>query len=158
MKKQNRAVPVSHHLDFSFNKGNLVVDGEKYQPMVDLPTLKEVMLAKPKVQEEFQASKAHPGPIKSKSSSSFRAYVAEVESFEDIKRVYCKIRDDHLGASHIPCGYRLFGKDFPFKQDFSDDGEYGAGHVILEQLQNQGIFNTAVYVVRYYDGAHIGPT
>ena len=42
-------------------------------------------------------------------------------------------------------------------EHFDDDGEFGAGHRLLELLQKQNIVNTMVCVTRWYGGKHLGP-
>ena len=149
-------MPISHQRDVTMQRGDLMIDGQKYMQMVDPPSAKQVMLSSKEQKDEFRRVKVHIGPEKTHGTSKFYAYIAEVNNFNEIKEAYMKIKDANLGASHIPCRYQVFGADFPTKQDFADDFEHGAGRTILDQLQLAGVFNVAVFIVRYYDGTHIG--
>ena len=42
-------------------------------------------------------------------------------------------------------------------QDAVDDGEHGAGRNLLNYLKKNNLYNTAIFVVRYFGGAKIGP-
>ena len=43
------------------------------------------------------------------------------------------------------------------KEHFKDDGEYGAGRLILQYLKDNDICNKLVCVSRWYGGTHLGP-
>ena len=85
------------------------------------------------------------------------AYLAEVKNFSEVQEGYEKVKEANLAAAHIPCRYRLFHPNFSTKQDYADDGDHNIGREILQTFKHEGVFNVAVYIVRYYDGEHIGP-
>ena len=97
------------------------------------------------------------GEKREHKSSKFQVYAASVNSFAEVKKAYSKIKEANLAASHVPCGYRIFGSAMPFKQDFADDFDIGLGRTILNVLKQRGVYNIAVFVVRHFDGEHIGP-
>ena len=156
IKRENRAMPVSHQKDLTFNKCNLVIDRERYFKMIDPLTAKQVLLAPTEMHNQLRESTVHKGPTKQQGSSLFKSYMAEVHCFNDVKRAYLKVKEANMGATSIPCGYRMHGKDFPFKQDYSDDAEHGIGRAILEQLQSAGVYGVTVFIARHFDGEHIG--
>ena len=149
-------MPISHQMDIEFKQGEMVINGDKYDKMVTPPSAKQVLLATSEEKEQFRQYRVHQGGVKEYGTSKFQSYIVEADNFGEVQEAYMKIKEANLGASHIVCGYRIYGRDFPFKQDYSDDGEHGAGAVILDELQAHGVFNVAVFVVRYYDGTHIG--
>ena len=155
IKKENRAMPISHQFDINVKGNEMTLDGDKYVKMVDPPTAKQLLLAPTSIQDEFRATNMHQGSEKQHGTSKFKVYVAEVHSFNDIKQAYVKVKEANFGASHIPCGYHLFRKDFPFKQDYADDTETGAGQTILDELKSYGVFNVSLFIARFYDGQYI---
>ena len=66
------------------------------------------------------------------------------------------IKEQHLSATHIMCGYRLFESDMISLQNYSDDGEHGGSRRILDVLKQSGVFNVAIFVVRYYGSKNVG--
>ncbi|MFT5868373.1 MAG: putative IMPACT (imprinted ancient) family translation regulator [Paracoccaceae bacterium] len=72
---------------------------------------------------------------------------AEVEAFlKDLKRV-----KKYAKATHNTWGVLL--DDGPLK---SDDGESGAGMIIIRMLERAELRNQLVVVTRWYGGKHLG--
>ncbi|MCU0900565.1 MAG: YigZ family protein [Cypionkella sp.] len=73
---------------------------------------------------------------------------AGVEAFlRDLKR-----EKKYAKATHNTWAVRLSG-DGPVK---NDDGESGAGAVILRMLEREGLDDCIVVVTRWYGGVHLG--
>ena len=79
-----------------------------------------------------------------------------VKSIKEVNLAYGKIRAIHTDARHVICACRLPDRLFHTHQDFCDDDEHNAGQFLLQLLESSEIMNRVVFVVRYYDGAHIG--
>ncbi|MGB8621826.1 MAG: YigZ family protein [Paracoccaceae bacterium] len=72
---------------------------------------------------------------------------AEVEAFlKDLKR-----NKKYAKATHNTWAVLL--EDGPLK---SDDGESGAGMIIVRMLERKGLENHVVVVTRWYGGKHLG--
>ena len=158
IKKENHLMPVSHALDVESKGDRLYVDNKLYVPEIKPPSAKQVLLVKDGEKSEYRAITVYAGPAKEVQGSQFQAFAAKVKSLEEVRLAYKKVKEGNLAASHIPCGFRLFGSSFHTKQDFADDCDAGLGKTILDALKAQGAFNIAVYIVRHFDGEHIGPT
>ena len=107
--------------------------------------------------DSFRTSDVIPGPVKEFSMSKFQAFGVRVSEFSDIRKAYQKIKEANYSAAHIVCGYHLYGPQMHIKQDYSDDMDHGMGKRVLNILKKKGVFNIAVFIVRHYDGQHIGP-
>ena len=156
LKSENRQLALVHQAKMEIKKGELYIENEAYKPEVEPPRCKDILLATQKHKDKFRGSNVLEGPTKTKGGSCFKAYAIHTRDFEEVKKAYLKIKDANLGVAHIMCGYRLFGPIIHNLQDYSDDGDYGLGTAILAELKTQGVFNIAVFVVRNYDGIHIG--
>ena len=81
-----------------------------------------------------------------------------VHSRDDIKAFLKRLKANkkYAKATHNSWAARLSrdGQTWETKQD---DGEAGAGGVILRILQKQGYTNTVVVVTRWFGGKHLGP-
>lgn len=88
--------------------------------------------------------------------SRFIAYAAHVEGEEEAKAFLARVRAEHPLATHVCYGYIADG--LGNEQRFSDAGEPQgtAGMPILGVLKAQGLFQTAVVVVRYFGGIKLG--
>ena len=89
--------------------------------------------------------------------SMFVGYVHCINTIEDVKKEYLKVRHLHGTAHHIVCAYR-FGAYKPIlEQDAMDDREHRAGCNILQYMKEKSITGLAIYVFRYFGGTHLGP-
>ena len=156
IKQENRRLPISHAAELEVKKGEIYIDGTKYIKQVDPPAARRVLLAAEQEKQQYRGVNINKGGEETKDGSKFTSYTAEAETFEDIKLAYKLIKEENLSATHIMCGYRIYGKELHILQDFSDDGEWGGGRRILEVLKKQGAFNIAVFVVRMHDGPNLG--
>jgi uncharacterized YigZ family protein len=88
--------------------------------------------------------------------SKFLTYSAHVEGEDEARAFIAKIRSMHTLATHV-C-YAFIADKTGNLQRFSDDGEPQgtAGVPILEVIKNKKLVETAVAVVRYFDGVKLG--
>lgn len=88
--------------------------------------------------------------------SRFIAYVSHIEGEEQAKAFLSRVRAEHPLATHVCYGY--VADALGNEQRFSDAGEPQgtAGLPILGVLKAQGLFQTAVAVVRYFGGIKLG--
>ena len=66
---------------------------------------------------------------------------------EQVNEAYLAIAKEHLSATHIMLGFRIFGSQFYNLQDYCDAG----GRAILNVLKDMKIWNTVIYIT-------MGPT
>jgi len=88
--------------------------------------------------------------------SRFIAYVSHIEGEEEAKAFLSRVRAEHPLATHVCYGY--VADALGNEQRFSDAGEPQgtAGMPILGVLKAQGLFQTAIAVVRYFGGIKLG--
>ena len=153
---ENRRMPVSHQMRVEAKSGNLYVNGKKYTKEVVEPTLKDTLLMPKSVEKELKQLPVIPSETKTVQGSNFQAFATKVNMLEDVKATYALLKLQHGSATHIVCAYRIFGIRHYQYQDYADDGEYGAGCRMLAQLKQLGVFNIAIFVVRYKTGGNIG--
>lgn len=87
--------------------------------------------------------------------SKFISYAIGEISQEDAIRHLDEIRKEHSKATHCTYGYIC---DIGRTVRFSDDGEPQgtAGKPILHVLENKGLVNSMIVVVRYFGGIKLG--
>lgn len=81
-----------------------------------------------------------------------------VNSEKDIKKFikYLKTEKKLKKATHNTYAFRYI-KDNKIFEGKNDDGENGAGNIILHYLKNNNLKNVMVAVSRYYGGIKLGP-
>ena len=159
LQQINRNLPLNFQRSMVKQGKKLRIGAEEYEKKVKPPTSEHVLLATDQEHEMLLKKKGSiiKGGELEEQGSKFIAYAVRATEFEQIQEAYKVIKSDHLGAHHLPCGYRIYGKNFPFLQDYSDDGDFACGRRILEVLKHHKVFNLAIFIVRYYGGTHIGP-
>ena len=156
IKMENRRTAVSHQLTIQASKGDLMINGEKYEKLIEPPRERDILLLDKKEAQHLDSLQMFQGGYKMVNGSAFYSYMAETRSLDRIRELFRKLKKEHLNSTHIMCGYRIFHAVAPLYQDYSDDGEWGGGRKILDALKTAGVFNVVVFVVRYHNGPNIG--
>lgn len=156
LKFQNSKLPTAAQRKIEVTKRDIQIDGVEYQPMLVPPTIADVVGLKAVEKANIQAVEITQGESEDKDKSRFIGYAAEAYSIEQVKRQYLHLRLLHPEASHIMAAYKIPGTDFATNQGLSDDGEYGGARCMMKVLNKEKKENTAVFVVRYYGGKHLG--
>ena len=88
--------------------------------------------------------------------SRFLAYAFPVQTIENFKKQLKAIKEEHPKAAHHCFAYRIGTDGTNLRAN--DDGEPSgsAGKPILNQMNNKGVTNAAVVVVRYFDDTLLG--
>ena len=88
--------------------------------------------------------------------SRFIAYAFPVTDEQQIKEIISNLKKEHHSARHICFAWRLGPDQQLFR--FNDDGEPSgtAGRPIFSQIQQHGLTDILVAVVRYFGGILLG--
>ena len=142
----------------AYVRGALTVDGQVYKKQVLPPTPKELINLDPQEMTNVLQLKTKRGAEYTKSNSKFVAYTAPVRTHQDVEKIYKKIKLIKPDARHIVCAYWVTDQETPVQyiKDFHDDGEPGAGRVLLEILEDRNLEGTAIFVARKYGGIKMG--
>ena len=143
-------------LDIIVERGEMFVEGKQYEKLVKPPSLRDILWpTAEKRKERLKLDLTRGNPIKV-DGQVFLGYTSAVRSIEEVNELYSKIRSFHTDAQHILCSFRLPHREFHTHQDFEDDGEHNGGAFLLQLMMDSGIRNRVLFVVRIYDGTHIG--
>ena len=129
-------------------KGKLVIGGSVYQKIIREPSpedLLDISIADLVKIMELPISK---GEWIYQGDSSFLAYVAAVENYKQIQKLYTKVRIIHAKERHVVCAYYLPGPDIHINRDGCDDQELGASRSLIRLLVEGEMENRVVFVVR----------
>lgn len=121
-----------------------------------VPKIKDMLLMNREQEGILNQIKMHEGKPRHKDSSAFQVFATEVSGIEQVQEAYFAVKKNHMTASHVMCGYRIFGSRFYNLQDYLDDGEYGGGREVLNALKDVKVWNLAIFIVRYHNGPNLG--
>lgn len=96
-------------------------------------------------------------PPKTYNKNSFQGQATDISCQDDIIPALHAIYSDSrvARATHNVYAYRIkVGNDFI--EHYEDDGEHGAGHVLLKLLRERNVSNKFVCVSRWSGGTHLG--
>ena len=103
-------------------------------------------------QDKVDKMKLYTSTTKAEGGSTFVTHAIKTQSMTEIKRTYVKIKQMHPQAAHILAAF-----SFKNTEGYQDDREYGASSRMLAAIKDLNATNCCVFVVREYDGIHIGP-
>ncbi|XP_061179339.1 uncharacterized protein LOC133187963 [Saccostrea echinata] len=100
----------------------------------------------------------NPGKSIEDNGNRFMAHSTQVNSYKQIKRSLVEIMriETVPSASHNVYAYRFTSSDGIIHEGSNDDGEHGAGRLLLKLLAENEINNVLVFVSRWH-GNNIGP-
>ena len=133
----------------------LFVDGEMVPDPIYVPTPKDILLLSLKDHERLESIIIEESTSYTLSDSTFKAFCSKVTSYEEVKRVYQKLKIDHVYATHImmACAF----KEGPGVEIFScDDGEDGGGLLLEKMISSAELLDHALFVARWKLGGNMG--
>lgn len=142
----------------AIRRGRLLIDEKPYTKEIVAPGPAEIFKPSEKMWDLASEIDMIKGKEETISKSFFIAYAAAVHDQDDIRAAYLKVRTKFADATHVVCAYRLPGKNTHNMQDYVDDGEIGAGRVVLNVLKEERLMNIVVFMIRKYGGQHLGPS
>ena len=143
-------------LAVAIERNELKVEGSVYKKAVQPPPLRRILLAS----NDERRERLKIDPVKGNSiwveHQEFIAFTAAVRTLEEVNNIYTKLRALYTDARHIVCAFNLPHRLFHTHQDFFDDDEHSGGAFLLQLLTEANIVNRVLFVVRRYNGTHIG--
>ena len=144
-------------VNVEYTRAGLTIQGEPYRKKVSPPTPKEMIELDLKQLNCILNIKMRKGKTVLKDGSRFTAYSADATTHQQVREMYIKLKLIKPEARHIVCAYILPGSHHT-DRDFHDDGEPGSGRILLKMMEEKGLSNTAIFVVRRYGGVKLGST
>ena len=157
IKYRNQKQTVAENLQLTLLKGKLQVNGQPYQSKIIVPKYCDLLKLKPEEIELLQQQQIHKGRTIEAGTSSFTGYVCDTQTYTEVNAAYEYVRFNNFHARHIICACFLPMVGDDICCDYEEDDEHGAGNQLLEYMVNSDQENRAIFVVREYDGKHIGP-
>ena len=151
IRETNQGKPLNLKKKFNVKRRVLYVDGQPVKKVIYPPKVNDLFVQKGE-QDKTTKLKLWFSEPHEESGSVFTAVAAKVSGPTEIRRAYRKVKQLYPGANHIVLGY-----DCQKQQGNQDDGEHSAGLCIQKVIEEQGVNNKAVFVVRNFGGKRLGP-
>ena len=129
----------------------LYINRVPQKKLLCVPKIVDIFPEKPE-QDKIDRMKLYNSSPKTAETSTFIAHAIKTQSITEVRRGYVKIKQMYPQAAHVMAAFVI--KNIEGNQD---DREFGASTKILDSLKSSNVANLAMYVVRDYDGEHIGP-
>ena len=140
----------------SYTAEGLNIKGQVYKKKISVPTPRELVNISPEDLEKIFEMRTKRSADIERSRSIFTAYTAKVQTLQQVRNIYTKVRLVQPEARHVVCAYSLDHPQPFFAQDYQDDQEPGAGRAILQFMDMNNIQNRVVIVARKYGGIRMG--
>lgn len=155
---ENKKKKNDDKLKMSVQKGKLLIEDQPYEKEIQAPGPQQIFKPDEKLWDTASEIDMIKGKDQELKDSTFIAYAAAIQDLEDVRAAYLKVKTKFANASHVACAFRLPGRKTPTLQDYQDDGECGAGRVMLSVLKEATLMNIVVFMIRQHGGINLGPT
>ena len=146
----NKSKPQGQKARYPIKKRNLFINDTPVSKPVAPPSFAELFADKPEQEKMNKIKLCYVEPVEEKGSI-FTVIAAKVSNITEVKRVYRRVKQLHSHATHIPMAY-----DCQRKQNCQDDSEHSAGLCLQKLIEQQGVTNKVVFVVRSYRDKRLG--
>ena len=143
-------------VEAEYIKGGLAICGQLYKKKITVPTPKELIQLTTDELETVLKMETFRGARITQERSIFTGYTAPVQNYQQIRKLYMKMKLIQPEARHIPCAYWLPNEEIPYSTDYFDDEEHGAGRAIMDLMKKFQLKGRAIFVARKYGGVRMG--
>ena len=152
------ATPANPQEEFEvhYNKLGLSLQGNIYKKLITPPSPKELMDIKIEDLQRIMKLPTQKGKHISQDNSTFVGYTAHVSDVDQVRELYIKMKLCHPEVRHIVCAYSVPDQHIYMGNDYQDDGEPGAGRILLDFLNSNSLENRVIFVTRKYGGVKMG--
>lgn len=142
--------------EVKIQNGDVFVNHRRITDQVQTPTTQMMLETTPAVRKQLVQMKMVKSEEITDGGSTFLSYGRKVNNWDEVRRGYMKVKMMHPDADDVMCSFSVkdcFGKQ---RHELHDDREHGGASRILSAIQKSKQQDVAIYVLRYFDGRHIG--
>ena len=136
--------------------GRLQIDNEKYSKKIIVPRAEHLLQLTTEQVDDILEMPIHQGDKCEKDNSIFVGFTAAVNDYEQIQKLYFKMKLLHPGARHIVCVFRIPGMKSFQCEDYCDNEETNCGQSLLRWMQEENLTCRVFFVARFYGGIKMG--
>ena len=160
-RKRDRKITMDakqENLEATFVKEGIKVGQSVYKKKISPPQPIELLNYTGAEMDKILKLPSMKGPEIRTKGSVYIPYAIDVNDYQKVRDVYMKIRILHAQARHIVCAFSLPGtpEQHHHLHDSCDDGKFGAGSLLLSEMEKANIYCKAFYIVRYTGTEKLG--
>ena len=144
-------------LEVNYVKGKIQIQGQVFKSPISVPSPKDLVNLSTQELQMIQKLNIKKGTQIQQENNIFTPYIAKVNTYQQIRYCYIKMKIIEPMARHIPCAYVIPGAEKHYTNAFLDDEEPGSGRVLYQALKRADLVGYVVFVARKYGGTKIGP-
>ena len=152
----NNAQEERNQLEMSIKSGKLTIENKTYKKKVNPPSVEDILSLKDREMSMALAIKLTTGKPEVVDGNSFTRFTKAVNTYEEIRLAYYKMKLSYPEARHIICAYSIPGKEKHYVQDFCDDGDSGCGCSLFAAMKRSNLQNRVFFVTRHSSRNKIG--
>ena len=157
-RRYQRELYKDENIDIRIKKGHVHVGNQVIRDRVCTPSIQMMLSTTPDERKDVCRMKLSQSERVRDGGSVFQGYACHVSSYDDVQRAYTKIKLENPSSADVMCSFTVKDGYYGNKQqiELDDDKEHGSVSRIYTAIQQCKLENVAVFVVRYFDGSHIG--
>lgn len=150
-KDKEEDLPKSSKSTYTVRNDKLFINGQLKRKKITTPQVQQLFPGD-EDQKAISAIKMRFFHTQPEKGSEFKVAVLRTASYNTLNKAYIKLFQKYPTADHIAVA-SIIGSE----EEFNDNGEFGSGFRILRCLKQKKAENTAVFLIRYFGGQHLGP-
>ena len=149
-----QAKTIDKTVKINFNNNQLEIDNKVKIDEVMPPTAENILMRSQDDELDIQKIFFYSTNIVTESRSRFQMFCTEIKDTAKAKKAYIAIQKFRIASSssHLISAYRLADGTCGWR----DDGDFGMGKFLFNQMKNKAITNTIIFVARNFGGVHLG--
>lgn len=155
-KRYHDDKPEGSKAEVTIRGDDVYVNNNLMKRKVQVPSVEDVINIPPDERKQLRRMSIKRTDNFTEKGSVFYAYSKKVNCFADVRSAYRKLKLQDAHADDIMCAFSVKDEFNVQVQEMMDDREHGASPRILSAIQKGNHTNVAVFVVRLFDGKHIG--
>lgn len=150
-KEKEKPIPKENKSTFNIKNGKLYINGQVKRKLLSPPSVLQLF---PDEDQQKKIDNMRSKILRSKpeSGSMFRITVFRPSTIDEARLAYIKLFQEFPSADHI-AGTFCIGNS----KDYQDNGEFGSGFRLLKVLNDAGLDNIAIFMIRHHGGTNLGP-
>ena len=152
----NKSLQDSEQIDMKLQKGQLLINGQRYQKKIAPPCIRELLDLSEDTLHSIKEMQVAESKETREDGSTFKSYAKHVKTIKEVCECLQHMRKKHSDATHISCAYHLTGLNKAYDEDYLNDEEHSMGRRMLEKITKMQLMDICVFIVCHYSGKHLG--
>lgn len=155
-KRYREDVPHGQEAEVVTRNGKLYVNKQLKRYQVCTPSTEMILQTDHEERQRLSRLKMKSTDSIRDGGSCFYGYGLKAHSYDEVQRQYMKVKLQHPSADDVMCSFSIADEFGHQVVELHDDKECGGASRIFSAIQDAKATDVAIFVVRYFNGTHIG--